>query len=127
MVAIDNNTGKTKGFYERGAAKFAAIPKFTTVKGSTVSKVLQQVNHATVSTLVQLTGRPIKSVLSTLKTLHQQSKIHIGGYEINKRNQVSRVWHWGDGDDAREPSTIKHMDGFIPHADIAAAWLRNPI
>lgn len=126
-MAIDNSTGKTKGFYERGAAKFAAIPKFTTVKGSTVSKVLQQVNHATVSTLVQLTGRPIKSVLSTLKTLHQQSKIHIGGYEINKRNQVSRVWHWGDGDDAREPSTIKHMDGFIPRPDEAAAWLRNPI
>lgn len=103
------------------------VPKFTTVKGSTVAKVLQKVERATVSTLVQLTGRPIKSVLSTLKTLHERSKIHIGGYEINKRNQVSRVWHWGDGDDAREPSTVKHKDGFIPHADVAAEWLRNPI
>jgi hypothetical protein len=126
-VAIDNSTGKTKGFYERGAAKFAAIPKFTTIKGSTVAKVLQQVNCATVSTLVQLTGRPIKSVLSTLKTLHDRSKIHIGGYEINKRNQASRIWYWGDGDDAREPSTVKHSNGFIPRPDEAAAWLRNPI
>ena len=103
------------------------ISKVTTVKGSTVAKVLQKVNRATVNTLVQLTGRPIKSVLSTLKTLHQQSKIHIGAYEINKRNQASRVWYWGDGDDAREPSTVEHKDGFIPRPDEAAAWLRNPI
>jgi hypothetical protein len=103
------------------------IQKFTTVKGSTVAKVLQKVERATVSALVQLTGRPIKSVLSTLKTLHDRSKIHIGSYEINKRNQASRVWHWGDGDDAREPNNVKHKDGFIPRPDEAAAWLRNPI
>ena len=103
------------------------IPKFTTVKGSTVSKVLRKVERATVNTLVQLTGRPIKSVLSTLKTLHQQSKIHIGAYEINKRNQALRVWYWGDGDDAREPVIDKDNKKFIPRPDEAAAWLRNPI
>lgn len=102
------------------------IPKLT-VKGSTVAKMLQKVNHATASTLVKLTGRPIKSVLSTLKTLHDRSKIHIGSYELNKRGQASRVWHWGDGDDVREPSNVKHKDGFIPRPDVAAAWLRNPV
>jgi hypothetical protein len=102
------------------------IPK-STVKGSTVSKTLEKVGHATVSTLVKLTGRPIKSVLSTIKTLHDRSKIHIGAYELNRRGQVSRVWYWGDGDDAREPNIVKHKNGFIPHADEAAAWLRNPI
>ena len=102
------------------------IPKFT-VKGSTVAKMLAKNGCATVSTLVKLTGRPIKSVLSTLKTLHQQSKIHVGSYEINKRNQASIVWHWGDGDDVREPSNVTHKDGFIPRPDEAAAWLRNPI
>jgi hypothetical protein len=103
------------------------IPKSTTVKGSTVAKMLQNHGGATASMLVKLTGRPIKSVLSTLKTLHDRSKIHIGSYEINKRNQASRIWVWGDGDDAREPSTVKHKDGFIPRPDEAAAWLRNPI
>ena len=102
------------------------IPK-STVKGSTVSKTLEKVGHATVSTLVKLTGRPIKSVLSTIKTLHDRSKIHIGAYELNRRGQVSRVWYWGDGDDVREPNIVKHKNGFIPHADVAAAWLRNPI
>jgi hypothetical protein len=96
------------------------------VKDSTVAKVLQKLERATASSLVQLTGKPIKSVLSTLKTLHDRSKIHIGAYEINSRNQVSRVWYWGDGDDAREPSNVKHKDGFIPRPDEAAAWLRNP-
>jgi hypothetical protein len=102
------------------------MPKFTTVKGSTVAKVLQKVGQATASTLVKLTGRPIHSVLSTLKTLHDRSKIHIGSYEINSRNQVSRVWYWGDGDDAREPVTANNKKVFIPRPDEAAAWLRNP-
>ena len=103
------------------------IPKFTPIKSLTVAKMLQKNGQATANTLVKLTGKPIKSVLSTLKTLHQRSKIHIGAYEFSKRGQVSRVWYWGDGDDACEPSTLKHVDGFIPHADVAAAWLRNPI
>ena len=103
------------------------IPKFTTVKGSTVAKVLQTVERATASALVQLTGRPMKSVLSTLKTLHNRSKIHIGDYEINKRGQVSRVWQWGDGDDKREPLIVKNKQPFTPRPDMASAWLRNPI
>ena len=101
------------------------IPKLT-IKGSTVAKMLQKNGSATANTLVELTGRPIKSVLSTLKTLHDRSKIHIGAYEVNKKGQLSRVWRWGDGDDAREPSNVKHKDGFIPRPDEAAAWLRNP-
>jgi hypothetical protein len=103
------------------------IPKFTTAKGSTVAKVLQKVERATVSKIVKLTGRPIKSVLSTIKTLHDRSKIHIGAYELNKRGQVSRVWYWGDGDDVREPVMANNKEVFVPHADVAAAWLRNPI
>ena len=103
------------------------IQKFTTVKGSTVSKVLQKVGRATASTLVKLTGRPVKSVLSTIKTLHNQSKIHVGDHEVNKRGQVSRVWAWGDGDDAREPNIVRNKQEFIPRPDVAAAWLRNSI
>jgi len=102
------------------------IPK-STVKGSTVSKTLEKVGHATVSTLVKLTGRPIKSVLSTVKTLHDRSKIHIGAYELNRRGQVSRVWYWGDGDDVREPVMSGNKQVFIPRPDTAAAWLRNPV
>jgi hypothetical protein len=101
------------------------IPKFTTVKGSTVAKVLQVVGRATTSTLVKLTGRPIRSVLSTVKTLHARSKVHIGSYELSSRGKVLQVWHWGDGDDARAPVITKQT--FIPRLDEAAAWLRNPI
>ena len=103
------------------------IPKFTTVKGSTVAKVLQTVGRATTSTLVKLTGRPVRSVLSTVKTLHERSKIHIGCYILTSRNKMSRVWYWGDGDDAREPVTANGKQLFIPRPDDAAAWLRNPI
>jgi hypothetical protein len=103
------------------------IPKFTTVKGSTVAKMLQNNGSATASMLVQLTGRPVKSVLSTLKTLHDRSKIHIGAYILNKRGQASRVWFWGDGDDAREPVMLGNNEVFIPRPDTAAAWLRNPV
>ena len=108
------------------------MPKFTapenlTIKGSTVAKMLEKHGHATASSLVKLTGRPIKAVLKTLHVLHGQSKIHIGAYEINKRGKASRVWYWGDGDDAREPHPLHRKENFIPRPDVAAAWLRNPI
>lgn len=102
------------------------IEKPIPVKNLTVAKMLQSHGKATATALVKLTGRPMKSVLSTIKTLHDRSKIHVGGYEINKRGQASRVWAWGDGDDAREHVMLgKHK--FIPRADVASAWLRNPI
>jgi len=92
-----------------------------------VGKALQKIGRGTASAISRMTGRPIKSVLLSIHTLHTQSKIHVGDYEVNKRGQVSRVWYWGDGDDVREPNIVRHSDGFTPHADIAAAWLRNPI
>ena len=103
------------------------VPKFTTPKGLSVSKALQKVGRGSASAMARITGRPIKSVLSTLKTLHDRSKIHIGAYILNKRGQASRVWFWGDGDDAREPVMLGNNEVFIPRPDTAAAWLRNPI
>lgn len=96
-----------------------ALPK------KTVGQVLQKVGKATVSALVVLTGKDIKHVRNSIKTLYTTNKIHIGSYELSKRGKVSRVWHWGDGDDAREPVISKQT--FIPRLDEAAAWLRNPI
>jgi hypothetical protein len=96
------------------------------IKNLTVAKMLQSHGKATATALVKLTSRPMKSVLATIKTLHQQSKIHIGSYEFNRRGQLSRVWHWGDGDDAREP-VMSGKQTFIPRPDVASAWLRNPI
>jgi hypothetical protein len=40
---------------------------------------------------------------------------------------VTRIWYWGDGDDAREPLITKNKPAFTPHADVASAWLRNSI
>ena len=101
------------------------IPQFVTPKNITVGRALQNIGQATVSTLVKLTGKDIKLVRNALKILYTTNKVHIGSYEITKRGKVSRVWHWGDGDDAKEP--VINKQEFIPHADIAAAWLRNPI
>jgi len=93
----------------------------------TVARALEEVSRATASALIKLTGRTQKSVINTLKNLHHQSKIHIGGYEVNKRGQVAKIWAWGDGDDAREPVMRNDKVAFIPHADVASEWLRNPI
>jgi hypothetical protein len=98
----------------------------TKVKDLTVAKMLQRQGSATASTLVKLTEKPLKSVLSTLRILYGQSKIHVGGYEINRRGKSSKVWAWGDGDDVREP-IMEGKQAFTPRPDMAAAWLRNPI
>ena len=102
------------------------IPQFVVPKNITVGKALQKIGKATVSALVVLTGKDIKTVRNSIKTLYTTNKVHIGSYEINKRGKVSRVWYWGDGDDVREPTVIDKQ-AFIPHADVASAWLRNPI
>lgn len=109
-----------------------SIPKFTapkklTVKGSTVAKMLQSNGRATANTLVKLTGRPIKSVLSTLKVLHSRGKIYIADYELNSRGQVSRVWMWGEGDDVDEPIVRNKKQEFTPRPDVAAAWLYTSV
>ena len=103
------------------------IPQFVTPKNITVGRALQNIGQATVSTLVKLTGKDIKLVRNALKILYTTNKVHIGSYEITKRGKVSRVWHWGEGDDAREPVDIHGKPKFIPRPDEAAAWLRNPI
>jgi hypothetical protein len=101
------------------------VPQFVVPKNITVGQALQKNHTATVSALVKLTGKDIKMVRSSIKTLYLTNKIHIGSYELSKRGALSRVWHWGDGDDAKEPVVSKQV--FIPHADVASAWLRNPI
>jgi hypothetical protein len=103
------------------------ITKFTAKShGKSVAKALEKEGRATTITLMKLTDKPITSVRDALKLLYGKSKIHIGGYELSGRGKLVKVWHWGDGDDAREPVITKDKPFFIPHADVAAAWLRNP-
>jgi len=103
------------------------VPQYVVPKNITVGQALQKCEKATASTLVKLTGKDIKHVRNSIKTLYTTNKIHIGSYELTKRGKISRVWHWGDGDDAREPVDIHGKPKFIPRPDEAAAWLRNPI
>jgi hypothetical protein len=102
--------------------KFTAKPH-----GKSVAKALEKEGRATAATLMKLTDKPITSVRDALKLLYGKSKIHVGGYELNGRGKVLKVWYWGDGDDVREPVMNKDKSVFVPHADVAAAWLRNPI
>jgi hypothetical protein len=103
------------------------IPQYVVPNNITVSKALQKIGQATVSTLVKVTGKDIKTVRNAVKILYTTNKVHIGSYEINKRGKISRVWYWGDGDDAREPVDSNGKPTFIPRPDVASAWLRNPI
>jgi len=103
------------------------VPQYVVPKNITVGQALQKCNKATVSALVVLTGKDIKHVRNSIKTLYTTNKVHIGSYELTKRGKLSQVWHWGEGDDAREPVDIHGKPTFIPRPDEAAAWLRNPI
>jgi hypothetical protein len=102
------------------------VPQYVVPKNITVGRALQKCEKATVSVLVVLTGKDIKHVRNSIKTLYTTNKIHIGSYELSRRGKLSKVWHWGDGDDAREP-VVTDKQAFIPRLDEAAAWLRNPI
>jgi hypothetical protein len=102
------------------------MPQFVVPKNITVSQTLQKIGKATVSALVILTGKDIKTVRNALKSLYATDRIHIGAYEASKQGKISPVWYWGDGDDALAPVMLGKQ-AFIPHPDEAAAWMRNPI
>ena len=99
------------------------IPNFVVPKNVTVGQALHKCGKATVSALVVLTGKDIKSVRNAIKSLYSNNKIHIGAYELGKHGKISQVWTWGDGDDAKEPVVNKQT--FVPRPDVAASWLTH--
>lgn len=104
------------------------IPKFTArPRGVSIAKALETSGRATVTQLVKLTERSNAGVRDALKTLHSKSKVHIGAHEMTRCGKRTQIWFWGDGDDVQEPMTNRKGEVFIPHADEASAWLRNPL
>ncbi|MEI6882724.1 MAG: hypothetical protein WCK82_15495, partial [Bacteroidota bacterium] len=63
-------------------------PQYVVPKNITVGKALQKVGKATVSALVVLTGKDIKTVRNSIKTLYVTNKVHIGSYEVSKRGKI---------------------------------------
>ena len=93
-----------------------------------IADVLRKLQKATSATIARATGKPKNTVTTALKALIDAGKIHIGDWEINSRGQMTRIYYWGRGIDAREPMIAgKEKVHFIPRPDEAAAWLRNPI
>lgn len=69
------------------------------------------------------------SASEATKELYLRSKIHISEWRRNAKNKNVRVFAFGKHDDA--PKSIHFeksaTEPFVPHADVAAAWLRNPL
>jgi len=102
------------------------IPNFKSKpKGKSVAKALEQLGRATSYALARLVSKSSKDVVASLSTLYSQSKVHVGGYEINQRGKLVRVWFWGDGDDVREPVASAQKEVFVPRADVAVWWMHD--
>lgn len=102
------------------------IPKFT-ARTISIPEALRRISKGTVAQIQKESGRTQRTVVSQLQTLHMQSKAHICGWQLNSKQVYAAVWCDGDGDDVREPRMLRHADHFIPHADVAASWMGNPI
>ena len=71
------------------------------------------------------------------KELHVAKLIHIAEWRTNAKNGGNKVYAYGEGEDAVKPEPkfaprnkkqeMYVPKVFIPHADVAAAWMRNPI
>jgi predicted transcriptional regulator len=63
------------------------------------------------------------------KELYLASKIHVVDWRPSNKNGGNKVYAYGKGEDAPKPvrSEKEAVAPFVPHADVAAAWLRNPI
>lgn len=102
------------------------IPKFT-ARTISIPEALRRISKGTVAQIQKASGRTQRTTVSQLQILHNTSKAHICEWQLNSKQVYAAVWCFGDGDDVREPRVLKHADHFIPHADEAAAWMRNPI
>lgn len=77
------------------------------------------------------------SASQSTKEMHDAGFIHISEWRVSSKNGGNKVYAVGPGKDAIRPDprfTAKHKpaeqqpkEPFTPHADVAAAWLRNPI
>lgn len=63
------------------------------------------------------------------RELHRAGKIHIANWRHGRRNQGTKIFAFGKGRDAPKPVRAEKppAEPFIPHADVAADWLRNSI
>ena len=102
------------------------IPNFKSrAKGKSVVRALERLSRATAYELAKEVSKTSKDVVASLKSLHSQSKIHIGDYQITSRGKLAKVWFWGDGDDVREPMLNQDKTRFVPRADVAAWWMHD--
>jgi Mn-dependent DtxR family transcriptional regulator len=69
------------------------------------------------------------SASESTKELHLAGKIHVSDWRHSAKNGGNKVYAYGKGKDIpKSIRTAKIIDEpFTPHADVAAAWLRNPI
>lgn len=70
------------------------------------------------------------------KELNKAGFIHVCEWRHNPKNGGNKVYAIGPGENAVKPegkydgrvrSYFEPKRPFVPHADVAAAWLRNPI
>jgi hypothetical protein len=96
---------------------------------------LRQLREATTLKMQAATGLPKVTLNNVLRLLRDMNMIHVSSWDWTTSRQMVRVYKWGQGEDAPQPMIAfkdknkprKDMANFKPHADIAAAWLRNPI
>lgn len=77
------------------------------------------------------------SASTAAKELHDNGFIHVSEWRHNPKNGGNKVYAIGTGVDAVKPESrysprnkalpADDPSTFVPHADVAASWLRNPI
>lgn len=100
-----------------------------------VISALSTIDEASSKQLAAITKLHRGTVTRILKDLRDAQMIHISRWEVNHTTMPTCFYKWGSGADKREPiyipkshTTALHESMLSwPRADIAAAWLRNPI
>ena len=69
------------------------------------------------------------SASEATKELYLASKIHVVEWRPSTKNKGNKVYAYGKGEDAPKPVREEKpvAPPFVPHADVAASWMRNPI
>lgn len=100
-----------------------------------VINALKELDQASSKRIAEVTNLARGTISSIIKALCEAKMIHISAWEMNRTVMMTRIYKWGPGKDVPEPVYIPKAKRANPRyagmpcarADIAAAWLRNPI
>lgn len=98
-----------------------------------ILRLLKRGDNYTSSKLAENLNAALPAISIALGALYDKDLVHIADWRFSTQNRLMRIYAFGKGKDAKKPEEkVKKKIAIKPkaklvHADVAAAWMFNPV